>query len=135
MDNSLKGLILAAGVIITCIVVGLGFFISREAKNASDTGTNQLSAMSSQFNNVEYTMYNGLKVTGSEVVNVIKSHAGKIQVSVITKANTAGKTYISKDINPYNISDENYINPSALFLGQLIRNSNEEVTEIVFTQQ
>lgn len=135
MDNSLKGLILAAGVIITCIVVGLGFFISREAKNASDSGTNQLSAISSQYDNVEYTMYNGLKVTGSEVANVIKSHASEIQVSVKTKANTEGKTYTSKVVTNVDKSDADYINPSALFLGELVRNTNEEVTEIVFTQQ
>jgi hypothetical protein len=135
MDNSLKGLILAAGVIITCIVVGLGFFISREAKNASDSGTNQLSAMSSQYANVEFAMYDGLKVTGSEVANVIKNHGGRIQVMVKTKANTGGKTYNSTSLSKVNKSDVDYINPSALFLGELVKNVNEEVTEIVFTQQ
>ena len=32
MENSLKGLILAAGTIITCVVISLAFYISREAK-------------------------------------------------------------------------------------------------------
>ena len=31
MENSLKGLILAAGTIITCVVISLAFYISREA--------------------------------------------------------------------------------------------------------
>lgn len=135
MDNSLKGLILAAGVIITCIVVGLGFFISREAKNASDSGTNQLSAMSSQYDNVEFVMYDGLKITGSEVVNVIKNHSADIDVTVKTKANSSGKQYNSKSAVLSNKTEVDYINPSGLFLGELIRNTNEEVAEISFTQQ
>ena len=30
MENSLKGLMLAAGIIITCIIISLGFYIARE---------------------------------------------------------------------------------------------------------
>ena len=32
MENSLKGLMLAAGIIITCIIISLGFYIAREAR-------------------------------------------------------------------------------------------------------
>ena len=33
MSNGLKGLTLAAGVIITCIVISIAFFVTREAKD------------------------------------------------------------------------------------------------------
>ncbi len=138
MENSLKGLILAAGVIITCIVVGLGFFISREAKNAADSGTNQLSAMSSQYDNVEFMMYDGLKVTGSEVVNVIKKHAGveDLTITVKTKDSTSTqKAYSSKDAAMPAKESSDYINPSALFLGELERDNNNSLVKIKFTQQ
>lgn len=135
MDNSLKGLILAAGVIITCIVVGLGFFISREAKNATDSGTSQLSAMSSQYDNVEFMMYDNLRVTGREVVNVIKKHSADINVVVNTKANNSGITYNASNKRLAEKTSNDYINPSALFLGELIIGANEELKEIVFTQQ
>jgi hypothetical protein len=38
MENSLKGLILAAGTIITCVVITLAFYISREAKQTAING-------------------------------------------------------------------------------------------------
>ena len=38
MENSLKGLLLAAGTIITCIIISLGFYIAREAKDTAATG-------------------------------------------------------------------------------------------------
>lgn len=128
---------MAAGVIITCIVVGLGFFISREAKNVSDKGTNQLSAMNSQYDNVEYMMYDGLRVTGREVVNVIKSHGSSdVGITVKTsKNNTTGIIYTGTNTIPSSKGDANYINQSASFLGEVTRNDNGEVDGIVFTQQ
>lgn len=137
MENSLKGLILAAGVIITCIVVGLGFFISREAKNVSDKGTNQLSAMNTQYDNVEYMMYDGLRITGSEVVNVIKSHGSSdVNITVKTsKNNTTGTIYDGTNTIPTSKGASDYINQSASFLGEITRNENGEVNGIVFIQQ
>lgn len=137
MDNSLKGLILAAGVIITCIVVGLGFFISRESKNIADNGTNQLSAMSSEYGNVEFMMYDGLQVSGKEVINVIKKHANNLfNIYVSTKANGGSfDVYDKKDEKLPIKATNSYINPSALFLGELRRNANNELIGIQFLQQ
>ena len=41
MENSLKGLILAAGTIITCVVISLGFFISSCSPGAEAWKTRQ----------------------------------------------------------------------------------------------
>ena len=49
MDNSLKGLILAAGTIITCVVISLGFFIAREAKDTASNGANQINKLNSEL--------------------------------------------------------------------------------------
>lgn len=135
MDNSLKGLILAAGVIITCIVVGLGFFISREAKNAANNGTAQLSGMSGEYDNVEMMIYDGLKVPGREVVEVINKHASSsFRVIVMTKANPVGVSY-SGTTSLTEAGDDDYINRSALFLGEISRDENNVFKNIRFTQQ
>ena len=42
MSNGLKGLTLAAGVIITCIVISIAFFVTREAKDIAAQGINQM---------------------------------------------------------------------------------------------
>ena len=42
MDNALKGLVLAAGVVLTCMILGLGFYIAREAKATASVSANRL---------------------------------------------------------------------------------------------
>ena len=77
MSNSLKGLLLAAGVIITCIVVSLGFYISREANAAATNGVSQISRMNKEIAESDKSMYDGLDVTGSEVMNAINKVLGR----------------------------------------------------------
>jgi len=85
MDNSLKGLILAAGTIITCIVISLGFYISREARDTAASGAGQISKLNAEFNESDKVMYDGLSVSGSEVINVInKFKNGDIAIQVNT---------------------------------------------------
>ena len=45
MENSLKGLMLAAGIIITCIIISLGFYIAREASDTASSGTGQINEL------------------------------------------------------------------------------------------
>ncbi len=144
MDNSLKGLILSAGVVITCIVVGLGFYISREAKNTSNNGISQITAINSEFMDVDKTMYDGTKVSGREVAKVIQKYESELTSETITIVVYTGKmpatgtgiifdktnTAIATDV-----TSEKYINPDASFLGAFITDDNGVVTKLTFTQQ
>ncbi len=62
MENSLKGLLLAAGTIITCVIIGLGFYIAREARDTAANGAGQISKLNCSkqlynFNNKSYTVF------------------------------------------------------------------------------
>ena len=48
MENSLKGLMLAAGIIITCIIISLGFYIAREARDTASEGTGQINQLQAE---------------------------------------------------------------------------------------
>ena len=78
MENSLKGLILAAGIIITCEVVSLGFIIAREAKDTASNGVEQINMLNAEFAEGDKMLYDGVTVSGSEVLNVIRKYEGKI---------------------------------------------------------
>jgi hypothetical protein len=148
MENSLKGLLLAAGTIITCVVISLSFFIAREAKNTANNGANQINQLNAEFMESDKTIYDGARVSGSEVINVIKKFSNE-QISVSVKTNK-GITYYgycldeasgnittisSADIkNAYEISHSNYINPYGMFLGKVIRDANNVITGIRFEQ-
>lgn len=148
MENSLKGLILAAGTIITCIVISLGFFISREAKETAANGANQINKLNSEFSESDKVIYDGATVSGSEVVNVIKKMKGeKLGVCVVTNKSNSFYGYrfdaasgelketVDNDYrNACTSTSEQYINPYANFQGKLIRDKNDVITGIVFTQ-
>ncbi len=137
MDNSLKGLILAAGVIITCLVVGLGFYLSREAKNTSNNGASQISSMNSEYQDVDKALYDGLKISGREVVELIKKSAdSNFKITVKTGENkTATPTpYAAVPTSFPDQGNSSYINPTAQFLGEITYDKSRVITGLILTQ-
>lgn len=148
MDNSLKGLILAAGTIITCVVISLGFFIAREAKDTASNGSNQINKLNSEFVESDKVIYDGATVSGSEVINVIKKFKNE-KIGILVKTNKSDTYYgysfdlkdgdiisqvTDKDVDPTDSDGESYINPYVNFEGRIVRDKNEVITGIVFEQ-
>lgn len=149
MENSLKGLLLAAGTIITCVIVGLGFYIAREARDTASNGAGQIARLNAEFNESDKVIYDGLKVSGSEVVNVINKFKNDLlSIEVKTKKGTnyynhtmnSGKTALSEGKGAsikaaQDRMNENYINPNGQFNGSVIRDSNNTIIGISFEQE
>lgn len=149
MENALKGLILAGGVIITCLVVGLGFYISREANAAATNGTGQISRMNKEFAESDKVMYDGLDVTGSEVINAINKFKNEdIAVKISTKKSIVYYNRLLSDsdskigeVSPASVKDTQtitsnyYINQKAQFTGAILRDSNSTIIGISFIQK
>lgn len=149
MENALKGLILAAGVIITCLVIGLGFYISREANAAATNGTGQISKMNREFSESDKVMYDGLDVTGAEVVNVINKYKNEdIAVKVSTKKSTVYYNRVLSDSDTklgssspatvkdtQSITSDYYINQKAQFTGAVLRDVNGTIIGISYSQK
>jgi hypothetical protein len=151
MENSLKGLLLAAGTIITCIIISLGFYIAREAKDTAATGAGQINKLNAEFADNSKTIYDGTEVSGSEVLNVIRKFQGEpFGVFVTTKKDTKGSYYgyvfdnedgelgaVSGEdvLLAKKESEEQYINPNARFLGTIVRDVNNTITGLTFNQQ
>lgn len=155
MENSLKGLLLAAGTIITCIVISLGFFIAREARDTAADGAGQISKLNAEFNESDKVMYDGLTVSGSEVINVINKFRNS-NLSVLVENNKVKTPYyyelvsrtsesgektwslgaktMSDGYAVQNSSSSSYINPNAQFTGDVVRDVNHVIVGIVFQQ-
>lgn len=148
MENSLKGLILAAGTVITCIIISLGFYIAREAKDTAASGAGQINKLNAEFAENEKTLYDGTEVSGSEVLNVIRRFQNEA-CGIYVKTNKCERFYgyefeltsgnlIAKTDNTYKLArmedNEAYINPNARFMGNVIRDINNTITGIGFTQ-
>ena len=149
MENSLKGLMLAAGIIITCIIISLGFYIAREASDTASSGTGQINELQAEFADTSKTMYENTEVSGSEVINVIRKFSDEmIGVKVQTKKNTSYYIYQFNDTDgslktastldyksAQNATSANYINPTGRFLGSVVRDANGTITGLSFVQQ
>ena len=149
MENSLKGLMLAAGIIITCIIISLGFYIAREASDTASSGTGQINELQAEFADTSKTMYENTEVSGSEVINVIRKFSDEmIGVRVQTKKNTSYYIYQFSDADgslknassldyksAQNAASVNYINPTGRFLGAVVRDANGTITGLSFVQQ
>ena len=149
MENSLKGLMLAAGIIITCIIISLGFYIAREASDTASSGTGQINELQAEFADTSKTMYENTEVSGSEVINVIRKFSDEmIGVKVQTKKNTSYYIYQFNDTDgslktastldyksAQNATSANYINPTGRFLGAVVRDADGTITGLSFVQQ
>jgi hypothetical protein len=139
---------LAAGIIITCIIISLGFYIAREASDTASSGTGQINELQAEFSDMSKTMYDNTEVSGSEVINVIRKFSDETMgVKVQTKKNTSYYIYqfdddgslkntSTKDYkNAQNVTSATYINPTGRFLGSVVRDSNGAITGLTFVQQ
>ncbi len=146
MENSLKGLILAAGVVITCIVVGLGFYLSREASNSGNEAISQIAGMTAEYSEIEKTMYDNTVVSGNEVISAISKFddeisEGSFTITVYTGKKDEKSGGISFDSKSCDISSTkaknstNYINPEGRFNGEIIRDENGMISSLVFRQK
>lgn len=148
MENSLKGLILAAGTIITCLVISLGFFIAKEAKASATNGAGQISRLNSEFVDSDKIIYDNTQISGSEVINVINKYKNElIGIIVTTSRDTQNYSYNIDEISgnlldlavlgysaDMKVSDISYINPVARFNGTVIRDRNGAITGLRFKQ-
>lgn len=148
MENSLKGLTLAAGIIITCIIISLGFYVAREARDTAANGTGQINKLQAEFADTSKTMYDGTEVSGSEVLNVIRKYSDET-FGILVHTNKQSTYYhyqfdvstgqLGKIVNnsyksAQDIGNSCYINPTGRFEGNVVKDANGTIIGLVFSQ-
>lgn len=150
MENGLKALLIAAGAIVTILVIGIGISFYQKGKQASDSASDSMDQMTTVLNESTYTDLEGRSVFGNEVQSKVNAFANtEIAVEVITATSTTWYNYSDQDMsnavdantNSANISSckqktaTNYINPNAKFNVSLYRDANGTIKAVIFTQQ
>ncbi len=151
MDSSLKAFLVAAGVVITCIVLSIGFYISGEARKTALLSSNQITELNAELSERDLKKYDGLEVMGSDVLSAVlaimsaeRDWCNKIIVYTNNNASGIICTYNYKKIsitaynslldNIRNSSNASYINPKGKFMGSITRDENGVITELIFKQ-
>ena len=157
MENGLGSIKIAVGIIILCVVVALAFFITRTGKNQVNQATSQLIDITSEFDEADKLVYDGVTCDGNEVIRTISKfggsddiavkvvhQSGKAELYTKAKAETletafgkdtvTGATLVADGYTATVRTDDKYINPGAAFKGSVIRNKDNVIVCIVFTQ-
>ena len=155
MGNSASdGIKFIVGLLVTLLIVGAVWAVVSLALRGASNATSQTERDVNQMNESRYTQYENEKITGSEVLNMLSRFGSeKIAIGVvctptdessIAAAPTAisGTAFNYTDVslsspidatttqnNLRNAKDPGnaaYINPSKMFFGQVIRNTNTD---------
>lgn len=136
MNHGLKTFLLAASTIITCIVVSLGFSMAREAKQIGNHVVEELHQYRVSMEEQDYTKYDGVTVYGTDVVNLMKRELREqgdgVWITVV-RANRQ-VTYKKREETEWvrQIGNGHYIAPTELYTGEVVRNENEVIVELIF---
>lgn len=153
MENEANPVIkFMAGIALVLVVVGIITGIVIATSKKAQTLSDEINKTADNLLETKYTQYDGEAISGSSLLNLIKttySDDDEIYIQVKTKANTSGVSYVC-DSTPKKLeataekalikdattkSHNNYITPTAKFMGEVIRNSNEAIIGLVFEQQ
>lgn len=139
MNNGLKALLLAASTIITCIIVSLGFQMAREAKQLGNHVVEELQDYRRAVEEQDLTKYDGVTVYGADVVNLMKKELKTEENGFRIVVMTGTKTVIYKTIEDVRKAQETeateYIGPLEEYEGELRRDANEVIVELIFRRK
>lgn len=143
MGNATKFLLLAFSLALTCLLI---VYFKRVADSGFDTSRiaeEKMSEFNTALSESELTMYEGLEVTGSDVVNFIKKNLGSfgssetatMYVHVITGASDMTYYNGASIPNMQDFSSALFVKPIAKFLCSIIRDANDVIIGVGFAQR
>ncbi len=157
-----KSNILVVILFAVILVILAGAFLAwmtgmfKGKKKELNSGAEKINETVSSLVDFDVEIYNGASVNGESLVELIEEQVYKgkdISIAVQTLANQSRQIPVTiyynralttdNAIDPngsvttlnQNISSDNYITPSANFIGKVLRNTNNEVTGILFVQK
>lgn len=143
LSDAVKILIFAAAIIITCILVWIGFSTANIAKSISGSAITQMGDLNNDIKDGDIMAYDGTDVYGSEVINFIKKQLGDypngqnapiyINVQTIVSNNTYTNNVYFDNIK--NFTDSHYIKPTAVFSAHVVKNTNKVIVGVTFNQK
>ena len=149
MGNVIRDwMIIGVIVLMTIGLISSAQKLNKQSQESVNIGSSKLTKFNSDLQDSDTAMYDGISISGSEVLNVIKNYSEeKVSVKVVTKKST---TYYGYSVDAGNnlttgatgslkkaesITGNQYINPTGSFKGSILKDSNDVATCLVFTQE
>jgi FlaG/FlaF family flagellin (archaellin) len=149
-DLVAKILITAVIVVLTGLLIAWMAGLFKDKKQDLNSGTGKIDDAINSIADFDLLVYDGNTISGETLTELIKEFEKKdIAVSIWVNTLDANNAYYNYAFTPASstlgASDKKtpptaktspgYVTPSANFLGEVIKNSNDEIVCLKFTQQ
>ncbi len=149
-------LIAVIGVILAGVLIAWMTGMFKDKKKELNSGTDKINHSYGSLADFDVQVYDGATINGESVVELIEEAVDEdeeLSIAVRTLANKNREIpitiYYNRALTGTNainsggivttlnnvVSSDNYITPSAYFIGEVLRNINDEVTGILFVQK
>lgn len=144
-----KVIFIVIAIVLTLVVIGWVVSRTKSTMETASQADQEVEVMSQSMLETKFTQYDATEVTGSQVINIIKKYeqenSEKICIEVDNKRSVNDFVYTAdlsdkatmKAKDAKDKSDlANYINPSSMFLGEVIRDEDTgAIIMLKFTKQ
>jgi len=148
-DFVYKVLFIVVGVILSGLMIAWLVGTYKDKKQEADSGTQKINSITSSMADFDLTVYDGASIKGESLRKLIYELDEKgVQIAIGVKTLASKSTvYYNYQYSSNNLggivtitptpdrSSDNYITPTGNFIGNVIRNENDEIVCIEFTQQ
>ncbi len=142
MGDTIPGFVVfIGGLVLAALIVSVGFFIYNNQKETSDAVVAQTNRLNNQLREADWTQYDWTEITGSEVLSVVKRmkdtgtwvycmgnqfyYDGAASNTTGTGGSLGGEIDAATQAETMKKArkrgDPNYINPSSIFTGVVVR--------------
>ena len=132
MEESTKLILLGASITVVCLVVAIIFQVYRTSSSSATDLNNQILQTAGDMAQSDITKYDGLEVTGNDVLNAVRRYQDEVTVVVILN-NGIRRTFTGGDV-VNTLGSANYISPIGDFVGKVVRDVNGVIQSLEFEE-
>lgn len=123
-----------AGLWMMIGILTVVFLVFSAAKHLGFTANSKIAEVNQELSELSYEKYNGINLSGSEVINAIKRYQQELPVTVYTgeSVDTYKGNFRPADNNR---KSERYIKPSQSYTGSILKNADKEIVGLAFAKE
>jgi len=135
MSNIQKAIMFAVGILITVGVITMGISFYGKANNMTKSADSSLNDITQTISNSKFTEYDGTTVSGTQAINAIRMYASTTFTVEVETIKGSASYNVSTGYNITDISNSNYIEPTAKFKSKLDKTDNNTINRITLIQE
>ncbi|NLJ95738.1 MAG: hypothetical protein GX321_01180 [Clostridiales bacterium] len=138
-DIAVKIFLVVVAVILVGLIIAWTTGVFKDKKSDLDKGTERINSAITSMAEFDLLIYDGGTITGSLLLDLIDEKAGGSEKfkDIVIEYKTLAEATVSPAPYPSTAPEKTnarYINPNGLFEGTVIKNENDVIKSITFTQ-